>query len=170
MSLSRRPVLRPLPALLALALVAAALFTAPACRPSGESAGAPQPPRAEIVPKELTIHGHTRVDNYYWLAERDNPKVVEYLKAENDYLTAVMKHTEPLQQKLYDEIIGRIKQTDLSVPYRKDGYYYYTRLRRARTTRSTAARRAASRRPKRSCSTSTTWPRATATTASPASP
>lgn len=128
MSHSRRPILRPFPALIVLALFAAALFGAADCRPSGEGAGAPQPPRAEIVPKELTIHGHTRIDNYYWLAERDNPKVVEYLKAENDYLTAVMKHTEPLQQKLYDEIVGRIKQTDLSVPYRSEGYYYYTRF------------------------------------------
>ncbi|MFQ6070209.1 MAG: S9 family peptidase [Candidatus Aminicenantales bacterium] len=86
-----------------------------------------KPPLAEKIPEELTIHGHTRVDNYYWLNQRDNPKVIEYLKAENDYKEKVMAHTEELQQKLYDEIVGRIKKTDMSVPYRYQGYYYYTR-------------------------------------------
>ncbi len=87
----------------------------------------PEPPVAEIIPEEMTIHGDTRVDNYYWLNQRDNPKVIEYLEAENAYKEAVMKHTEPLQEKLFDEIIGRIKQTDISVPYKDSGYYYYTR-------------------------------------------
>ncbi len=87
----------------------------------------PEPPVAEVIPKELTIHGDTRVDNYYWLNERENPKVIEYLEAENAYKDAILKHTEPLQEKLYDEIIGRIKQTDMSVPYKDNGYYYYTR-------------------------------------------
>jgi len=86
-----------------------------------------EPPVAEIIPKELTIHGHTRVDNYYWLNQRENSKVIEYLEAENAYKDAVLKHTERLQEKLYDEIIGRIKQTDMSVPYKDNGYYYYTR-------------------------------------------
>ncbi|KPJ63969.1 protease 2 [candidate division WOR-1 bacterium DG_54_3] len=86
-----------------------------------------KPPVAKKIKKELTIHGDTRIDNYYWLKERDNPEVIDYLKAENEYLKAVMKHTEPLQEKLYDEIIGRIKQTDMSVPYKEQGYYYYTR-------------------------------------------
>ncbi len=128
MSINRLRTFRSLPLILALGLFAASLVTAAACRPSGEVAGAPKPPLAEIVPHELAIHGHTRVDNYYWLNERDNPKVVEYLKAENEYLQAVLKPTEPLQEKLFDEIIGRIKQTDLSVPYRSEGYYYYTRF------------------------------------------
>jgi oligopeptidase B len=86
-----------------------------------------EPPVAEIIPKEMTIHGDTRVDNYYWLNQRENPKVIEYLEAENAYKEAVMKHTEPLQEKLFNEIIGRIKQTDISVPYKDNGYYYYTR-------------------------------------------
>ena len=86
-----------------------------------------EPPVAEIIPKEITIHGDTRVDNYYWLNQRENPKVIEYLQAENAYNDAVMKHTEPLQEKLFNEIIGRIKQTDISVPYKDSGYYYYTR-------------------------------------------
>jgi oligopeptidase B len=86
-----------------------------------------KPPVAEKIKKELTLHGDTRVDYYYWLSERENPKVIEYLKAENEYLDSVMKHTEPLQEKLYNEIVGRIKQTDTSVPYLLNGYYYYTR-------------------------------------------
>ncbi len=85
------------------------------------------PPIAEKKPKELTMHGHTRVDNYYWLRERENPEVITYLEAENTYREAVMKKTEKLQDKLYEEIVGRIKQTDQSVPYKKNGYYYYTR-------------------------------------------
>jgi oligopeptidase B len=85
------------------------------------------PPIAEKKPKELTIHGDTRIDNYYWLRERENPEVIAYLEAENTYREAVMKNTEALQEQLYDEIVGRIKQTDESVPYKKNGYYYYTR-------------------------------------------
>ncbi|MFB0564380.1 MAG: S9 family peptidase [Candidatus Aminicenantaceae bacterium] len=85
------------------------------------------PPVAERIKKELTIHGHTRVDYYYWLNQRDNPKVIDYLKAENAYKDAVLKHTESLQEKLFNEIVGRIKQTDMSVPYKEQGYYYYTR-------------------------------------------
>lgn len=85
------------------------------------------PPVARKIPKELTIHGHTRIDNYYWLNERENPEVIQYLEAENAYTEAVMKHTEPLQEKLYEEIKSKIKQEDESVPYKKNGYYYYTR-------------------------------------------
>jgi len=87
----------------------------------------PEPPVAEKIPKELTIHGDTRVDNYFWLNERENPKVIAYLTAENEYKDAVMKHTESFQKKLYDEIVGRIKKTDMSVPYKESGYYYYSR-------------------------------------------
>lgn len=85
------------------------------------------PPKAKKIPKELTIHGHTRIDNYFWLRDRNNPEVIAYLQAENDYKDAVLKHTEKLQQTLYQEIIGRIKQTDVSVPYKDNGYFYYTR-------------------------------------------
>ena len=86
-----------------------------------------KPPVAEKIKKELTIHGDTRVDNYCWLNQRDNPKVIEYLEAENAYTKAMMKHTEDFQKEIYDEIVGRIKQTDMSVPYKDNGYYYYTR-------------------------------------------
>ena len=75
----------------------------------------------------MTIHGHTRVDNYYWLNERENPEVVEYLKAENAYMEEMMRHTEPLQNQLFNEIVGRIKQDDMSVPVKHKGYWYYSR-------------------------------------------
>jgi oligopeptidase B len=88
----------------------------------------PKPPVAEKIKKELTANGQTRVDYYYWLRERQNPKVIDYLKAENEYLKTVMKSTEIFQEALYNEIVGRIKQTDMSVPYRSEGYYYYTRF------------------------------------------
>mgnify|MGYP001124777915 CR=1 FL=1 len=87
-----------------------------------------KPPVAEKIKKELTLHGDMRIDNYYWLNERENPKVIEYLKAENEYKEAVMKHTETLQENLYNEIVARIKQTDMSVPFKTEGYYYYTRF------------------------------------------
>lgn len=75
----------------------------------------------------MTMHGHTRVDNYYWLNQRDNQEVIDYLKAENAYMEEMMKHTEPLQNQLFDEIVGRIKQNDMSVPVKHHGYWYYTR-------------------------------------------
>ena len=85
------------------------------------------PPKAKKVPMELTIHGHTRVDNYYWLRERENPEVIDFLEAENAYKEKVMAHTELLQEELFEEIKSKIKQEDESVPYKKNGYYYYSR-------------------------------------------
>ena len=69
-----------------------------------------------------------RTDNYYWLRNRENPEVIAYLKAENAYTDTMMNHTEDLQERLFEEIKGRIKQTDISVPYQRDGYFYYTRM------------------------------------------
>jgi len=86
-----------------------------------------EPPDVEKIPETLTIHGDTRVDNYFWLNQRENPKVIDYLKAENEYKDKMMQHTEKLRDKLYKEIVGRIKQTDRSVPYLDNGYYYYYR-------------------------------------------
>jgi oligopeptidase B len=86
-----------------------------------------QAPVAAKKPKELTIHGDTRIDNYYWLRERENPEVIAHLEAENAYRELLMKETEPLQEKIFDEMVGRIKQDDSSVPYLDNGYYYYTR-------------------------------------------
>ncbi len=87
----------------------------------------PPPPLAEKKPKKLEIHGDVRVDDYYWLRERENPAVIAYLEAENEYLEAAMADTAQLQQELFDEIVGRIKPDDASVPYEKEGYYYYWR-------------------------------------------
>ncbi|MEL7020185.1 MAG: oligopeptidase B, partial [Bacteroidota bacterium] len=86
-----------------------------------------KPPVAKKVAKEMTIHEDTRVDNYYWLNERENSEVIDYLHAENEYTTSVMKDTEGLQDNIYNEIVGRIKQDDQSVPYRDNGYFYITR-------------------------------------------
>ncbi len=87
------------------------------------------PPRAQIVPHRFEEHGRTRIDNYYWLRERDDPQVIEYLEAENRYMEAVMKPTEQLQEELYREIRGRIREDDSSAPYRHGAYWYYTRWR-----------------------------------------
>ena len=85
------------------------------------------PPVAKVVPERLEKHGDVRVDDYYWLRERENPEVIAYLEAENAYTEAVMAHTADLREKLFEEIKARIKQTDLSVPFRLDDYFYYTK-------------------------------------------
>jgi oligopeptidase B len=90
------------------------------------------PPVAKVVPHELDKHGDIRIDNYYWLNQRDNPEVIDYLKAENEYLEEVMRHTGELQDRLLEEITGRIKKNDQSVPYLLDGYYYYHRYERGK--------------------------------------
>ncbi len=84
-------------------------------------------PKAKKIAKELSIHGDTRIDNYYWLNDREDQNVIDYLNAENTYREGVMAHTTDFQASLFKEIVGRIKQTDMSVPYKKDGYYYFTR-------------------------------------------
>ncbi|MCG8467841.1 MAG: S9 family peptidase [Gemmatimonadetes bacterium] len=86
-----------------------------------------EPPVATVVPEQLEIHGHTRIDNYYWLNQREDPDVIAYLTAENDYTNAMMGHTTDLQDELFEEIKGRIKQTDLSIPVKRGSYFYYTR-------------------------------------------
>jgi oligopeptidase B len=86
-----------------------------------------EPPVAKIEAKVDTLFGREMVDNYFWLRERDNAQVIDHLKAENAYTEAVMKHTEKLQEELYEEMVSRIKETDLSVPVKRDDYYYYHR-------------------------------------------
>jgi len=86
-----------------------------------------QPPTAKKVAKELTIHGDTRVDNYYWLNEREDPEVIAYLEAENEYKDKMLEHTKDFQEKLFQEMKGRIKEEDQSVPYKDNGYFYLTR-------------------------------------------
>ncbi len=89
--------------------------------------GEPVPPSARAIPTTQTIHGETRIDEYHWLRYRDDPEVIAYLEAENRYTRDVMRHTEGLQELLYQEMRARIKETDLSVPERIDGWLYYTR-------------------------------------------
>jgi oligopeptidase B len=84
-------------------------------------------PVATTKPKELSIHGDVRQDPYYWLNERENPEVIDYLTSENQYLDSMMSPIKAYKDKLYNELIGRIKQTDMTVPYKEEGYFYVTR-------------------------------------------
>ena len=101
------------------------------------------PPDAAKKPHEMTIHGDTRVDDYYWMRLTDEQKsaeekdshtqeVVDYIDAENDYTESRLKHTKKFQDKLFDEIVGRIKKDDESVPYLDNGYFYYTRYEKGK--------------------------------------
>ena len=85
-------------------------------------------PTAPKRPHPITQHGETRIDNYYWMRNREDPEVMRYLRAESDYLEEVMGHTKPLQDLLYAEMKGRIKETDSSLPEKRGGYIYYTRM------------------------------------------
>ncbi len=87
----------------------------------------PQPPVAKRMPKVDVYHGDRREDDYFWLREKSNPEVAAYLEAENAYTNAVMAPTQALQEKLYQEMLSHIKQTDADVPYRYGDYFYYQR-------------------------------------------
>ncbi|HXE57534.1 MAG TPA: S9 family peptidase [Gemmatimonadales bacterium] len=113
-------------ALLAVVTVSAEAQSAPAVV-------APVPPVARVIPKIDTLHGEVRVDNYFWLREKRNPEVIAYLEAENAHTAAGMKHTEALQERLYRELLGRLKETDFTVPTRDGGYWYYTRTERGKS-------------------------------------
>jgi oligopeptidase B len=89
-------------------------------------------PTAKKVPHMQKLHGDELADPYYWLRERDNPDVRAYLEKENAYADAFMKPTEAFQKALYDEMLGRIKETDLTVPYRDRGDYYYSRTEKGK--------------------------------------
>ena len=86
-----------------------------------------QPPTPPMEPFEMTAHGHTRIDPYYWMRNRDDPRVRDHLEAENDYTRAVMEPLAGLRQELYREMVARIPQEDESVPYLSGGYLYYYR-------------------------------------------
>lgn len=92
----------------------------------------PQPPVAARHPHVTEHFGERRVDDYFWLRQRDNPEVIAYLEAENAYTEVMMAHTVPLQETLYREFLSRIKETDLSVPVRRDDWYYYSRTEQGR--------------------------------------
>jgi oligopeptidase B len=92
-----------------------------------DEATSPRPPVARRIEKTAGLHGDKREDPYFWLREKSNPEVLAYIQAENAYTESVMKSTEPFQERLYKEMLGRIQETDLSVPYRFGGYLYYSR-------------------------------------------
>ena len=89
-------------------------------------------PRAAKKPKALTKHGDTRIDDYYWLNERENEEVIRYLHAENEYTGKMMAHLKPFQEKLYQEIIARLKPDEESVPYKDNGYFYIARYEKGK--------------------------------------
>jgi len=105
-------------------LLVAALCAGPAF---AQDAAGPKPPAARKDPHKLELHGDVRVDDYFWLKDKKNPDVIQYLEAENAYTAAVTRKTEPLREALYKEMLGRIKQTDKAVPARDRGYWYYAR-------------------------------------------
>ena len=91
-----------------------------------------QPPIANKIPKELKIHGDVRVDEFYWLNDRENPEVIDYLNKENDYYKQETKHTENFQKDLFEEMKSRIKEDDSSVPYKYNGYWYITKYEKGK--------------------------------------
>lgn len=104
-----------------------ALIGCPERGTDSPDAALPKPPIAKVVPHVLEQHGHQRVDDYYWLRERDDPEVLAYLAAENDYTAAMTAHTAALRATLEREMAGRIEQDDQTVPVRERDYLYYAR-------------------------------------------
>jgi len=114
-----------------------------ACNPSTQStvkikqqSDFPAPPVAAVKPAEFTEFGNKRIDNYFWLKDKSNPEVIDYLKAENAYDDTVMQSTKALQEKLFAEMKGRIKEDDETVPQLDNGYYYYTRTEKGKQYRT----------------------------------
>jgi oligopeptidase B len=92
----------------------------------------PTPPMAQVHPRELTLHGETRVDNYYYLNEKTNPQVLSYLRAEKKYADAMVRPLKPLREKLYEEALARIKEDDQQVPYWMNYGFYYSRTEKSK--------------------------------------
>lgn len=119
-------------ALLIAALLAAACSSSPLAPTNTDLRTAPSTElRPPVAPQQRHVHeehGHSRVDEFYWLRERENPDVIRYLEQENAYTAASMEHTESLQARIFSEIKGRIQQSDETVPYLRDGHWYYTRF------------------------------------------
>src|SRR4051812_4197219 len=111
------------------ALASVPIIATPAGPPPAAETARPVAPK---VPHMLKLHEDTLQDEYFWMREKDNPKVRAYLEAENAYTDSYMKPTESFQKALYDEMLGRIKETDLSVPYREGGWWYYSRTEKGK--------------------------------------
>ena len=96
---------------------------------------------AEVRPDTFNNFGQQRIDNYYWLKDKKNEKVIEYLKAENAYTETVMESTKELQTTIYDEILSRIKEDDESYPLFRNGYWYYSRTEKGKQYRTYCRRK-----------------------------
>jgi len=116
-----------LPALLLAAVIPAGMMTMAQTQTNGSGATPPAPPVAKKVPRTIEVHGIKLSDDYFWLRDKKNPEVIAYLEAENAYTEALMKPTAELQERLYKEMLSRIKETDTNVPWPLGGYLYYTR-------------------------------------------
>ncbi|WP_179353659.1 S9 family peptidase [Winogradskyella vidalii] len=90
------------------------------------------PPIAKKIPHQLEIHGDVRIDNYFWMKDREHPEVIDYLNAENSYCDTEMAHTKAFQKDLFEEMKARIKEDDSSVPYKYNGYWYITRFEKGK--------------------------------------
>ncbi len=135
---------------LVVPILAMALVAPPT---QAQQAGPPQPPAAARRPHTTEIHGYTLKDDYFWLRDKANPEVVKYLESENAYTEELMRPTKALQETLYGEMLGRIKQTDLSVPRASATTSTTREPRRAASTPTCAGAREAWRARKKSCST-----------------
>jgi oligopeptidase B len=117
-----------LPALVLAALIPTNILTMAQTQTNDPATdGSVAPPVAKKVPRTTEVHGTKLSDDYFWMRDKKNPEVISYLEAENAYTAAMTKHTAELQERLYKEMLSRIKQTDTNVPYRYAGYMYYTR-------------------------------------------
>ncbi|HEX8285447.1 MAG TPA: S9 family peptidase [Pyrinomonadaceae bacterium] len=119
-----------LPALLTLllaALITTNVLTMAQTNSNAAASQPPAPPVAKKIPRTTEVHGTKLSDDYFWMRDKKNPEVISYLEAENAYTAAMMKGTEALQERLYKEMLARIKETDTNVPYRYAGHLYYTR-------------------------------------------
>src|SRR5690554_2189465 len=101
----------------------------------------PAPPMAEVRPDTFVQFGQSRIDNYFWLKDKNDPKVIDYLQAENIYTDTVMASTKELQETIYNEVVGRIKEDDESYPSFSDGYYYYSRTEKGKQYRTYCRRK-----------------------------
>jgi oligopeptidase B len=115
-------------------LTALALVSIAAAR-ANLAADAAKPPLADRKPKDVSVHGDPRIDDFFWLREKTNPAVLDYLRAENTYTAAVMAPTQSLQEKLYAEMLGRIKETDTSAPTPGGAWIYYSRTEQGKQFR-----------------------------------
>ncbi len=103
------------------------IIFAVSCQNQNKDMIAVSTPIAQKIPKQLEIHGDVRVDDYYWLNDRENPEVIAYLEQENEYYQTKTAHTKEFQENLFQEMKARIKEDDSSVPYKRNGYWYITR-------------------------------------------